>query len=174
MADTALKVCFTDTNGYTIIDGRFWGKLGNGEDHGVCSVNHFVLSAMALADQRDAKFQGLFINGHGAPGFQGLGSGEGDDTSGDISLQVDSAGNLRGDALWSIPMLAGYFTDDACVTLLGCQVAAGDGGKRLLKALSMSLQVPVRGADAIQYHWLPGWEGNLWLATPDGRVQCIS
>ena len=174
MAGT-IDLCMTDGNGYGVFDYRFLNSIGNGQDYKVWSVMDMITKATGLAAQADAKIQNLYINGHGAPGFQAVGSGRGSDTIGDRSLQIDQANypQLLGVAAWAgLGTLTDYMADDAMVTLSGCQVAAGPNGKALLRAIAAVIGTWVQACDAKQYAWIPGWEGNLYKCSPDGDILC--
>jgi hypothetical protein len=170
-----LTACFTDAKGYGVFDGRFSGAWGQGENFFVVSVFHFVYTALSVSQQRGgAKYKRIAVNGHGTPGWQGLGCGEASDATGTLSLSVDDNGVLRGNAFGYLFALRDCFVDDAIVTLRGCEVASGVGGKKLLRALAMAMNVSVTGSDATQHHWWPFREGRLWMAGPDGSITCIS
>jgi hypothetical protein len=171
-----LIACFTDAKGYGLFDGRFSGAWGQGDNYFVVSVFNFVYTALYVSQQNaGAKYQRISVNGHGAPGFQALGCGDGDDHTGNFSLQVDAKGELVGRPCWqSLPALRDYFVDGAIVSLRGCAVADGLNGKKLLRALALAWKVSVMAYDATQHHWLPFREGKLWMAGPDGTITCVT
>ncbi|HNW78414.1 MAG TPA: DUF4347 domain-containing protein [Candidatus Competibacteraceae bacterium] len=175
MADT-ISLCITDANGYQLFDYRFLNSYGNGEEIRVCSVMEMINKVKELASQRRSRIRHLYINGHGAPGYQAVGAGRGWDESGERSLQLDPEdrswnGCLRGVAAWAgLGLLSENLTDDATVTLSGCEVAAGEKGKGLMRAVATTMGVWVQAADAKQFAWIPGWEGKVWLCSPAGQI----
>jgi hypothetical protein len=172
MADT-LNLCVTDSNGFGLFDYRFLNRIGNGENVWVSSVMDMINNVQYIANSRGVKIANLYINGHGAPGWQAVGAGTGSDDSGQYSLQVDEYGQLKGVAASCIlPTISSYLTDDAMVTLSGCNVACEADGKALLRAMAAALGVWVQAADATQYAWIPGWEGHVWKASPSGDIKC--
>src|SRR5262245_40925961 len=115
MAGT-IDLCMTDANGYGVFDYRFLNSIGNGQDFKVWSLMDMINKATAAATQAGAKIKNLYINGHGAPGFQAVGSGRGADPTGDRSLQIDqnNYGTLLGVAAWAgLGTLSDYMADDA-------------------------------------------------------------
>src|ERR1700730_10392306 len=113
MAGT-IDLCMTDANGYGVFDYRFLNSIGNGPGSMVWSIMDMITKATGAATQAGAKIQNLYINGHGAPGFQAVGSGTGSDTAGDRSLQIDQANypQLLGVAAWAgLGTLSDYMTD---------------------------------------------------------------
>jgi hypothetical protein len=171
MAD-ALKLCMTDGNGFTLFDYRFLNRIGNGQNFYVRGVLDMVSQTRAASDSQGGFISALYINGHGRPGYQAVGSGTGSDDSGDYSLQTDDKGNLIGAASYALANLITYFTDDAMITLSGCEVAAGWQGKFLLRAVAQATGVWVQAADAKQFAWIPGWEGSVYKASPSGDILC--
>jgi hypothetical protein len=141
-------------NGFDWWEGAFHiGELD------VISVNDMVTKVIARAGGR--QIRGLTIIGHGAPGFQSVGAGQGADTGG-RSLNIDPATNLlRGDGERELSRLSGRFAPGAVITLGGCRVAEGAVGRALLQRISTLLgNVIVEGAEVIQ-NPLPGMEGTV-------------
>jgi hypothetical protein len=170
-----INLCMTDATGYGLFDYRFLNSYGNGEDIKVWSVLDMINKAMSVASKRAAKIKNLYINGHGAPGYQSVGAGTKWDSDGEKSLQVEQDGSnwgqLKGVASWAgLGMLSEHLADDAVVTLSGCEVAAGGQGKALLRAVATTMSVWVQAADAKQFAWIPGWEGRVWKCSPSGDI----
>ena len=107
------------------------------------------------------KMDKFYILGHGGPGFQAVGCGTGSDSTGSLSIQLGSDGELLGDAKTLLPRLRTCLAEGAEVTLGGCQVAAGTAGPALLAKVSQALgNVPVR-AGADDQGPRPGLQGNI-------------
>lgn len=147
----------------------------------VVSVADMVTKVNARLGSR--KIRNLFIGGHGAPGYQSIGSGSTWDTSGDRSLQLGSDGELLGGAKTTIPLLASKFITGAICTLGGCQTGQGTAGEALLQKLSSVLGgISVQAGDVNQRPFVPGMEGQVirytgarrevltggWLGSPGG------
>ncbi|HOB63073.1 MAG TPA: hypothetical protein PKI41_13280 [Candidatus Competibacteraceae bacterium] len=172
----SIDLCVTDANGFGVFDYRFLNRYGNGQEIRVSSINDTIGQIINIANQRSVKIKNLYFNGHGAPGYQGVGSGTGRDTTGNKSLQVDPSdkswnGQLLG-AGSSLFLIIDSLADGATVTLSGCRVAEGTDGKVLLRAVATTLNVWVQAADATQFAWIPGWEGKVWKCSPDGQILC--
>jgi hypothetical protein len=151
----------------------------------VTSVDDMVKKVLARVGASSIK--NLVISGHGAPGYQGVGSGSAWNASGDKSLQVDSTtGKIKGTSDKALRRLASKFTKDALVTLGGCQVGKGTAGSDLLKAVSDCFGVPAQAGTDNQRPFLPGMEGDCircdakkcsnlgggsWWASPGSWVQ---
>jgi hypothetical protein len=114
------------------------------------------------------KIANMFIAGHGAPGYQSVGSGANWETTGTKSLQVDSStGLLMGSAGKSLNRLIDKFTSDAIVTLGGGRVAGSPGGPPMLQAVSRAIGgIPVQGGVDTQRPLVPGMEGHIIRCTP--------
>jgi len=108
-------------------------------------LNGFIKAARGVFDS-SASIKQLSFYGHGAPGFQSVGAGEGYDSAREIS--VASIG-LYSDAYKQIytPLSGG-----ASVYLRGCNVGAGDEGLKLLKEVKSSCKTLV-GKDIEAYGW---------------------
>jgi hypothetical protein len=110
----------------------------------------------------DNSMRSLFIGGHGSPGYQALGCGPNHDSTGDLSLQLNSStGRLKGNSEHHLSRLSRKFSHDAVVTLGGCQTGRGTAGENLLKELSRVLGVPVEAGTANQRPFVPGMEGSV-------------
>jgi hypothetical protein len=156
------RLYFIDDNG----GGFSWlsGLFTIGEIY-ITSVAGLVDKALAEETKKGKKIDEMFIIGHGAPGWQGVGAGKGEtaDPNGEKSLEVDDAtGKLKGAAETQLNRLKGHFAPGAVVTLGGCEVAKGTEGQKLLRAVSKALGgVPVQGGDVAQHSISPGSEGNV-------------
>jgi hypothetical protein len=103
----------------------------------------------------------FYILGHGSPGFQAAGCGTGGDSTGNLSLQLGSDGELLGDARTWLPYLRTFIAPGCVVTLGGCQVGAGAAGQALLSKVSAALGgVSVQAGTADQGP-RPGIQGNI-------------
>jgi len=108
----------------------------------------------------------LFIGGHGSPGYQSIGCGPTRESTGDLSLQLDSAtGRLKGNSEHHLGRLSRKFSHTAVVTLGGCRTGNGTAGENLLKELSRILGVPVEAGTANQRPFFPGMEGSVTRCT---------
>jgi hypothetical protein len=134
----------------------------------VTSVSDMVTKVLArLGSTRG--IQNLFIGGHGAPSYQGIGSGTSWDTTGAKSLQLDTTGHLLGPAGGWLPRLARKFASGAIVTLGGCQVGKDP---RLLQEVSRVLGgVPVQAGTDDQRPFVPGMEGDVVRCTPSSTTR---
>ncbi len=113
------------------------------------SVNDLVTKVLRRAGSQ--RLERLIISGHSRPGWQSVGCGQHEDTTGDRSLQPGSApGKLEGAAALAMPKLAGHFTNNGVVILAGCKVAGEEtrsyggasysvDGKDLLRRVSRAL-----------------------------------
>ena len=126
----------------------------------VGSVEDMVNKLIAKAGSE--KIEKLLISGHGSPGKQAVGCGRNiSNDSGDKSLQYDTIDfQLMGDAKKYLHRLRSIFTNDAVISLGGCNVAKDDGTK-LLSLISYETDTFVEAGDAAQNLILPGWEGNV-------------
>jgi hypothetical protein len=170
MAD-GLQICITDADGLGVFDHRYLNRIAQSQNICVGSVLELETLAHKAVVSQGSRISALYINGHGRPGCQAVGSGRRDDSTGLKSLQVDRNGQLVGPASWILPILGHSLTDDALVTLSGYKVAAGPEGKMLLRAVARALGVWVQAADADQYPLTPGWEGQLWKCSPAGNIR---
>jgi hypothetical protein len=93
----------------------------------------------------------LSFYGHGAPGYQSVGAGEGYDSAREIS--VASIGNFPDD----YKQIYTPLSDGANVYLRGCNVGAGEEGLKLLREVKSSCKALV-GKD-IEAH---GWTGKSY------------
>jgi|OpeIllAssembly_1097287.scaffolds.fasta_scaffold06634_5 hypothetical protein len=177
-----IDICATDDTGFKLLDYRWLARFSRGTEIRVVSVMDLTNQVLALARQKNARVGNLYINGHGAPGYQSVGAGTLVDETGALSLRLDEE---MADLYWKpqlkgvaasigLIMLNGIWADDAMVTLLGCRVAEGADGKNLIAAVATTMCVWVRACDANQYSWLPGYEGQIWLSDPYGTVYCGS
>ena len=153
-----------------------------------------------LKKQKGAKLERLRFFGHGLPGCQLVGVKTHDAKGKKIPVDMQKVKlSLLGFGLdestflnqGKLQGLKGKFTTDkgfidklfstappAVVELRGCNVAAGDLGKKLLKQLSQLWQVAVRGAEDTQ---LSGddsttndWEGTVYQATNGKPPEALS
>jgi hypothetical protein len=126
----------------------------------VISVQDMVDKVLARIG--DNPIRSLFVGGHGAPGYQSIGAGPNWDTTGDKSLQINSAtGHLLGNSEHHLMRLQRKFTSNGVVTLGGCKTGQGAAGETLLKELSRILGVPVEAGTANQRPFVPGMEGSV-------------
>ena len=99
--------------------------------------------------------QRLFIAGHGSPGHQSVGIGEGSDPTGNKELIGLGNGKLASQATGQLVSLASYFASNAVVTLGGCEAADTPKGDFLLKAISLALGgIDVQGATGKQWSFM--------------------
>lgn len=104
----------------------------------------------------------LFVGGHGSSGYQATGGGASWDSSGNLSLQLDTNGKMKGsNTEHHLGRLRSKFSSDAVVTLGGCQTGSGEAGKALLMELSRIFGVPVEAGTANQRPFVPGMEGSV-------------
>lgn len=175
-----INICATDDTGFKLLDYRWLARFARGTEIRVVSVMDMVNQVTGLVNQRNALVSNLYINGHGAPGYQSIGAGTQYDDSGERSIQIDKEmGNLywqpclKGvSACIGLIGLQGIWADDGMVTFLGCRVAEGSDGKNVIAAAATTMGVWVRSCDANQYSWLPGYEGQVWYSDPYGTVYC--
>jgi hypothetical protein len=139
-----------------------------------------VVSVQDMVDKVIARvgsntIRNLFIGGHGYSGWQAVGCGPRGDSSGDLSLQIDSAtGRMKGtNTEHHLSRLRSKFSSDGVVTLGGCQTGRGADGKALLLELSRILGVPVEAGTANQRPFVPGMEGSVKRCTASSGV-CTS
>jgi hypothetical protein len=127
----------------------------------VVSVQDMVDKVIARAGSN--KIRSLFIGGHGSSGYQSIGAGPHWDSSGDRSLQIDSAtGRLKGSTTeHHLLRLGPKFTTNGVLTLGGCQTGSGAAGQALLLELSRVLGVPAEAGTANQRPFVPGMEGSV-------------
>ncbi len=65
--------------------------------------------------------------------------------------------------------LVGRLSTDCIVTLGGCNVGAGAGGRVLMKIISRALQRRlVQASEALQTDFIPGMEGTVIRCNPVG------
>lgn len=155
----SLYIYVTDGSGF-IEDFTDWlDSVFTVGDLAVTSVENMVKQIEKTLG-KSRKIANLFIGGHGAPGWQGVGCGSSWDVSGAKSLQVDSStGKLKGPADALIRRLTPRFNKDALVTLGGCEVGQDE---TLLKVLSAALSgIPVQAGKDNQRPFVPGMEGDV-------------
>lgn len=117
----------------------------------------------------------LYIAGHGMPCYQSVGfDPERTDTSGLQAIFYDEAlHRLCGPAERYLVLLRPLFRRTSIVTLGGCNVAEGTGGREFLMYLAkMWGGITVQGSTAIQ-DATPGMEGDVIRCTPS-RCQTLS
>lgn len=129
----------------------------------VVSVQDMVDKVLRKVDNN--WIRSLFIGGHGSPGYQSIGAGPRGDPTGNLSLRLNAAGKLHGNAEHHLRRLVRMFSYDAVVTLGGCRTGNGNAGEALLKELSRVLMVPVEAGTANQRPFLPGMEGDVMRCT---------
>jgi outer membrane protein OmpA-like peptidoglycan-associated protein len=142
----------------------------------IFSVSDCVSKVLKRLEISGSKIENLVIGGHGASGFQSMGSGREWDNTGAKSLQVDPANSnqLLGQAAKAMALLNGKFTSNGVVSLMGCRVARGGEGLQLLKVVSKTVGANVQASIARQRPLIPGWEGdvyrcrdnNCWIQQP--------
>ena len=121
--------------------------------------------------QKKVPITRLYVQGHGSPGYMAVGAGKTHDTTGDLSLQLDASGELKGMARVLLAQLAGGFTKNAIVTLGGCQTGRDPSGRPLLQKVSQALGgIAVQAGTDDQDTFPPGMEGTIWRCTPNGCV----
>jgi hypothetical protein len=144
----------------------------------VTSVKDLVDQVLAATLPIKVMVDKLVIYGHGKPGCQGVGDGESTDKTGKKNLSTWLAmqneipagkeNTLVGDSEAEMARLIPVLKQDAVITLLGCNVAQGITGKKLLMILSRALKGRhVQAADAMQGSWFPGVEGNVYRSNGD-------
>jgi hypothetical protein len=153
----------------TVVDDSDWimaaaAALRGGEISGVTDVRDMVDKVLQRADAR--KIHSLTLIGHGAGGYQKMGS----ERSGDAALSLRSLPALSGE----LGRLTGKFTSDATVELHGCRVASTPDGVELLRQLSQLWGVPVTAGVPLQRPLLPGYEGTTVTCEPgeEGGTTC--
>jgi hypothetical protein len=136
----------------------------------VVSVADMVDKVLDRAGKK--KISNMFVGGHGSPGWQSVGAGSGDDTTGTKSLQIDAAtGGLMGTATRSLNRLIDHFDSEAIVTLGGCNVGASPDGPPMLKAVSVAIGgIPVQAGVDTQRPLVPGMEGKVIRCTPNAET----
>jgi hypothetical protein len=164
-----LELAFVDATAR--LGNSLWiDEIGHPGSQRVADVTDVVVQALAALRRAGdgSQIKSMYITGHGLPGYQGVGAGVLRDITGERSLQVNPAtGRLLGTAGGRLALFHGRFSNDAIVTLGGCQVALGAAGQELLKAISRALGgVPVQAADGNQTGF-PGMEGNVWRCVND-------
>jgi hypothetical protein len=130
----------------------------------VGSVEEMVVRLIAEAGSEN--IESLLILGHGYSGAQGIGCGRDvRNDNGNKSLKYDLGESgyheLSGDAKKHLRRLRGKFTNDAVISLGGCETAKGDEGKKLLSLVSFETNTYVEAGDENQRPLVPGWEGNV-------------
>jgi hypothetical protein len=103
----------------------------------------------------------LRIFGHGGPGYQRVGGGQGPGNKTQY-LQVNGSNRLNYEDY--LLALKPYFAKGAVVQLHGCEVAVGWEGRHLLKKLANLWDVRVQGGIQKQYPDLfeDEYEGSYW------------
>jgi hypothetical protein len=151
-----------------IQDANNWGDnflWAIGEDNviRVDGVRDMCDKIKHLWNSMPGNIASLSIDGHGSPGFQAVGAGTDGDNTGEKALFVnpDIPQLLWGPASTLFLNMRDMFENDAVVSLIGCQVAKGEKGLQLLRAVSFALNVSVQGGEKDQ-RLLPGWEGDVY------------
>src|SRR5262245_50249967 len=123
-------------------DANNWGDnflWAIGEDNviRVDNVRDMCQKIRHLWASKPDNIESLSIDGHGKPGFQAVGAGDGADNTGEKALFVNPTVPqlLWGPASTLFPSMRDMFDSDAVVSLIGCQVAKGEKGLQLLKAV---------------------------------------
>lgn len=135
------------------------------------SMCNGVVTAFALAARQTAQgtIDALIIYGHGAPGLQGVTMGK--DSGGLTENAALSVEALKDPAIsQAIASLRSNFSAKGVIVLHGCNVAEGDQGRELMKAVSKLAGVPVKGSDWYQIVGRSDLAGNILVANPDGTV----
>ena len=88
----------------------------------------------------------LRFHGHGFPGCQGIAMGQTKSSNPYVAISVQSLGLISP----MLKLLTDKFSDSSTVDLLGCNVAEGNEGSKLLNNLAKLWQVPVKGGVEIQ------------------------
>lgn len=171
-----IDICATDGTGFKLLDYRWLARFNRGREIRVVSVMDMVYQVLGNANQCKARVLNLYVNGHGASGYQSVGAGTNYDVSGTRSIQLDkddfyAEPSLKGIAAnIGLIELDGIWADGGMVTFLGCKVADGPDGKNMISAAAKTMGVWVRACDATQYSWLPGYEGQVWYSDPYGTI----
>ena len=108
-------------------------------------LSGFMKAARIVIDS-SVEIKQLSFYGHGAPGSQSVGAGEGWDSAKEIS--VASIGSFPGD----YKRIYQPLSDGASIYLRGCSVGAGEEGLKLLKEVRSSCKTLV-GKDIEAYGW---------------------
>jgi hypothetical protein len=93
------------------------------------------IAQMVVKLQLAAPIDYLTLCGHGMAGMLGLGSGTSDEYQKGKDLECDHLGDIKVELV----QLEACLSRSACVLLMGCHVAKGNAGKRLLRRLSRFL-----------------------------------
>ena len=135
-----------------------YGGMSNG-------VGQMVSDVKGVAG--DGSVNVLRIWSHGAAGGQGVSTMSGVVPRGQrAGLSLDNLGQVERD----LALLAPLFERGGRVELRGCNVAVGDDGTRLLKALARLWQVDVYAATQNQPIGPIDWTGPVQKVTPGGTV----
>jgi Domain of unknown function (DUF4347) len=125
-----------------------------------------MVSAIIRRVRRPRTITLLRINGHGAPGVQGIASGEMPD--GGIHLADITLGNLDA-ARPELERLKPYFRPEGVVILLGCAVGMNSRGRHFIQKLADFLEVPVLASDNPGERHATYFDGQIAQARPRAR-----
>ena len=133
------------------------------------NVPRMVTDLLETCGREPHSIRSLRIFGHGVPGCQFIGSG-----NQLPELEYKKLGwNASRNGLYnltSLTLLRGYFDGNGCVVLHGCQVAAGDIGRKFMEHLSRLWQVSVAASMDNQVEEL---SGNGPLRSLHGRIRQV-
>lgn len=140
----------------------------------VSSVSDMVRQLLARLPREEDVYDSIVIQGHGSPGNQSVGDGSNYDKSGQRNLSISWSDSsisppttLVGNSEMKLLPLRPRLSTDCIVTLAGCNVGAGAGGRILMKIISRALGWRlVQAADALQVDYIPGMEGNVIRCSP--------
>jgi hypothetical protein len=138
------------------------------------SVEDMCQQLLRRASDPNDLYRHIVINGHGSPGNQSVGDGVSYDASGRQNLSISWTDdvavptNLVGHAESKLQALRPKMTGECMVTLTGCNVAGGAGGRHLLKIISRALGgIPVQASEGLQTEFVPGAEGTVVRCSGD-------
>jgi hypothetical protein len=181
MGNTALvyEKCFDSGNlSQAFVDG-FWSYPFDGKQaFYVTSVEDMVNKVSNYAFTKKVLFDSVIISGHGSPGNQSVGDGEGYDKTGKQNLSIwtyqfnkapkGKENGLVGDSDKTLEGMSGALASNAVITLTGCNVAMGMGGQQLMKIISKALGGrKVQAATGLQTAFIPGMEGEVIACDAD-------
>lgn len=162
MAAQGIDVVCIDTTAGFLDSGGFYqlamGTVGEVEPLGTWDM---IVKVMQKAGNK--KIRTLQIHGHGCPGQQGIAYSSTITANGSRALLTDRSGKLVGDGQY-LQQLGSYFLPKGRIYLGGCNVAVGEEGARLLRAVSKAVRrtgnpVYTFASESWQNPWLPGYEG---------------
>jgi hypothetical protein len=154
-------VCIDTTAGF-LDSGGFYqlamGTVGEVEPLGTWDMISKIIQKVG-----NKKIRTLQIHGHGCPGAQGIAFSSTITSNGSRALLTDGSGNLVGDGYY-MKCVGPYFLPKGRIYLGGCNVAVGEEGADLLRAISKAVRrtgkpILTFASESWQNPWLPGYEG---------------